>query len=153
MAQKKKIDFQRQLPYPMLLKRLQDQERRIEELEDEVNMEWSFNLRQFKDCAFIALHKAFGFGETRNAAFEKAVDEELVKWMRMSLREVRETEQGKDCEDFWVTQHKMDDAVREARGQGVLPWEVRYDFQHLATQMANLRRTSDTQKYLESQKK
>lgn len=127
MAQRKKTDYQRHLSYPQALLKLNEQAKRIEELEDEVNCEWAFNLQQFMDCSMIALHQEFGFGPKRCRKFEEAVKKECVLWMSMCLKEVRETSQGKGNEDFWFTQGKMDDALRKAIGSDVLPWDQRYD--------------------------
>lgn len=140
MAQKKKIDYQRHLSYPQALQKLGEQARRIEELEDEVNCEWAFNLQQFLDCAMIALHQQFGFGPERCRKFQEAVKTECVLWMTMCVREVRETEQGKGNEDFWFTQGKMDQALKEAAGEDILPWAERYDPTRLFKTFREMRR-------------
>lgn len=139
MAQKKGIDYQRHYSYPQALAEIRKLKARVEELEWEVNVEWAFNLRQFIDCAMIALHKEFGFGADRNKRFNEALKAELVKWMAMSIKEVRETEQVKGCYDFWVTQHKMDAALSEAVGD-VQPWEERYGKDALDELVKDLRR-------------
>lgn len=127
MAQKKKIDCQRHFTYPQALAEIKRLNDRVGILEDEVNCEWAFNLQQFLDCAMIALHQEFGFGPDRNRKFEEAVKKECVLWMTKCVREVRETEQGKGNEDFWYTQGKMDEALKKAMGEDILPWEERYD--------------------------
>ena len=142
MAQKKGVDYQRNLSYPQALALIKKQANRIAELEFEVNEEWAFNLQQFIDCSQIALHETFGFGSDRNRKFEEAMKRNCVKWMAMSVKEVRETEQGKGCEDFWVTQHKMDEDLKAAVGN-CLPWEERYSYERLVHTFRDMRRYKD----------
>lgn len=140
MAQKKKVDYQRHISFPQALNELRKKDERIAVLEWEVNNEWTFNIQQSMDCAVIALHQQFGFGPDRCQKFLEAFRENLVLWMQMSLKEVRETEQGKGNEDFWFTQGKMDEAVRAALGDAVPSWEERYSEDRLLAMLADLRR-------------
>lgn len=140
MAQKKKIDRPRALTYAQALQEIARLRRREAELEWDVNQEWCFNVQQCIDCMVIALHIVFGFGPERNKRLVEEFKTQLIKWMQMSLKEVRETEQGKDCHDFWETQGKMDRAVRAALGDDVPDWEQRYDEAALTEMLRDLRR-------------
>lgn len=139
MAQKKKIDYQRTLSYPAALAELRKKDQRIAELELMLEHGYLVNLQNALDCSVMELHEEFGFGPVKNKRFTDGMLRRMVEYMQMSLKEVRETEQGKNCEDFWVTQAKMDNGVRAALGPDVPAWEERYSFERLIQLMARLK--------------
>lgn len=140
MGQKKKVDYQRHLSYPAALALIRKQDERIRTLEWEVNNEWTFNIQQSMDCAAIAASEVFGCEPDACRKFIEEMKRNLVLYMQMCLKEVRETEQGKGCEDFWYTQAKMDRAVRAALGDDVPDWEERYSEERLLSVLADMRR-------------
>lgn len=148
MGKIKGVDYQRHFSYPQALKRIRDLEKENETLRDEVSWEWMFNIQFALDAAAIELTREFDFTPEQNKRVQLGMKKVLIEYMQMSLKEVQETYQAKNadgtkCEDFWVTQAKMDRELRCSLGDDVPDWTTRNDTMHLIHELAEFKRLKD----------
>lgn len=94
--------------------------KQIEQLKYELYCSKGFTMQQCTDMAMLALNAEFNFGPAYNKRFEKRFREIFVEWADLCV------EDGADDEQLWFTKEKLDQMLRRAYGEDLLPFEQRY---------------------------
>ena len=94
--------------------------KQIAQLQQDIYHYKGFTMQQCLDMAMIALNQEFNFGPTYNKRFEKKFREVFVEFADLCV------EDGADDADLWFTKEKLDQMLRRAYGEELLPFDERY---------------------------
>lgn len=99
---------------------LRQAQQKIRQLEFDLYHFKGFTMQQCMDMAMLALNEEFGFGPIYNKRFEKKFREIFVEYADLCV------EDGADDQDLWFTKDKLDEQLRRAYGEELLPFDERY---------------------------
>ena len=94
-------------------------------LQEQIDIMKGFTLQQSLDMACIALNNEFHFGPVYNARFEKAFRQTFHDYALLCVTD------GEDDEEITYTKAKVDEALRIACGDDIMPFDERYAFDNL----------------------
>lgn len=112
---------------------LQNAKQEIARLRVEVERMKGFTLQQSLDMALITLNNEFGFGPERCAAFESAFRKTFIQYAEMCVKD------GSTDEEIWYTKEKVDRALRQACGDGIMSFDERYAPENLYLRTRDLK--------------
>ncbi len=97
----------------------------IAQLQQDIYHYKGFTMQQCLDMAMLALNAEFNFGPTYNRRFEKRFREIFVDFADLCV------EDGADDEELWFTKEKLDQMMRRAYGEDLLPFDERYSLKRM----------------------
>lgn len=97
----------------------------IQDLRAGLDIMKGFTLQQSLDVACVSLNEEFSFGPVYNARFEKRFRKKFDDYALLSI------DDAKDDEEMVYTKTKLDDALRIACGDDILPFDDRYAIENL----------------------
>lgn len=107
------------MPKPNTYVQLLNAQKRIRQLEENIQIMKGFTLQQALDMAMIALHDEFQFGPKYEARFEDAFRRTFMEYAEMCVSD------GADDPEIVYTKDKVDRALRAACGD-IIPFDERY---------------------------
>ena len=93
---------------------------RIKQLEMDLGYIKGFTIQQAMDVSMIALNQEFGFGPKYNERFERRFRDVFVETASLCVKD------GGEDPELVYTKETMDQALRVARGEDILPFDERY---------------------------
>lgn len=94
--------------------------KQIAQLQQDIYHYKGFTMQQCLDMAMIALNQEFSFGPVYNKRFEKRFREVFVEFADLCV------DDGADDADLVYTKEKLDQLMRTAYGEDLLPFDERY---------------------------
>lgn len=95
-------------------------QRRIKQLEQDIWYAKGFTIQQCIDMAQITLNREFGFGPVYNKRFEQRFREVFVEYASLCV------EDGDADEELDYTKYKVDQELRVACGDDIIPFDERF---------------------------